>query len=222
MKRHKRSLVVAAATLIIAAGLGSYFYFARNSNFAASGEAINSIAILPFVNVNNDPNTEYLSDGISNSVINSLSRLPNLRIISLRSKDKQIDAQKVGRELNVQAVLVGRMTQQGDALRITTELVDVRDNRQLWSAQYDRKTSDILLVQNQIAQEIAEALRLKLTGVEKQRLTKHNTESVAAYDAYARGRFMMEKRTGPATEKSIEYFEQAIAKDQVMHWRMQD
>ena len=111
------------------------------------------------MNVNNDPNTEYLSDGISDSVINSLSRLPGLRVISLntvlRYKGKQIDLEAVGRELNVRAVLMGRMTQRGEGLVISTELVDVRDNRRLWGEQYNRKLSDIFVVQDEIAGEIA-------------------------------------------------------------------
>jgi tetratricopeptide (TPR) repeat protein len=140
-----------------------------------------------------------------------------LRVISLgsvlRFKGKQVDPQVVGRELNVRAVLVGRMTRLGDALVISVELVDVRDNRRLWGGQYNRKPSDVLAVQEEIAGEIAEKLRLRLSGPVKERLTKQSTGSTAAYDAYARGRFLLQKRTGRTTRKSIEYFEEAIRHD---------
>src|SRR5205814_6599908 len=131
------ALVVAAVVMaVIVAG---YFYLARN-RAAAAGEPIDSVAVLPFVNVANDPNAEYLSDGLSDSIINNLSQLPNLKkVICLNSvlayKGKQIDPQAVGRELNVRAVLVGRLTLRGDEVSISTELVDVKDNKRLWGEQ---------------------------------------------------------------------------------------
>jgi len=212
IKRHKRGAALAAAAVVVAvAAAATIFYPARG------GEAIDSVAVLPFANAGGDPEAEYLSDGISDSLINTLSRLPSLRVISLstvlRYKGKQIDPQTVGRELNVRAVLLGRVVQRGGALAISAELVDVRDNRRLWGGQYDRPVSEILAVQEEIAGEIAEKLRLRLGGPEKQRLTKHYTESPDAYRAYLKGRFLLDKRTGPATEKSIEYFEQAIKLD---------
>jgi len=213
IKRHQVGAVFASVTALLL--VASLLYFFNSTN--AGGAAIDSVAVLPFANAGGDPESEYLADGISDSVINNLSRLPNLRVISfstvMRYKGKQPDPQAVGRELNVGAVLMGRLTQQGDSLAISTELVDVKDNRRLWGAQYNGKPSDILAVPEKIAGEIAEKLRLKLGGPDKQRLTKHYTENTEAYEAYARGRVLLQKRTGPTAEKSIEYFEQAIKLD---------
>ena len=173
---------------------------------------------MPFVNVNGDPNTEYLADGISDSIVNNLSRLPSLKkVISfnsvLRYKGKQSDPQIVGRELGVRAVLMGRLVQHGDELTISTELVDVRDHRRLWGGQLNRKLADITAVQSEIAMEKSEKLRLRLTGEEKQRLTKRYTRSSEAYQLYTMGRFFNRKRTKEGWEKSIGYFERAIEKD---------
>jgi TolB-like protein/Tfp pilus assembly protein PilF len=174
------------------------------------------VAVMPFVNVSGDPNAEYLSDGISESIINSLS--PNLKVIALNSvlryKGKQTDPQAVGRELNVRAVLMGRLTQRGDDVVINVELVDVRDNRHLWGRQYDRKLADIIGVQTEIAQDISERLRLRLSGDEKKQLTKRYTQSGEAYQLYMMGRYYF-RRSGKEEDlqKSIEYFEQAIKKD---------
>jgi TolB-like protein/DNA-binding winged helix-turn-helix (wHTH) protein len=212
-ERRLRSWAIPAAAVIIAlAAVVVYLFYPKGG-----GEAIDSVAVLPFVNVSGDPEVEYLSDGISDSVINSLSRLPELRVISLSSvvryKGRQVDPQAVGRELNVRAVLVGRLVQRGDGLAISTELVDVRDRRRLWGGQYNRKLSDLLAVQEEIAGEIAEKLRLRLGGAEKQRLSKYYTESVEAYQAYLRGRYLLDKRTEQTAEKSIEHFEQAVKFD---------
>jgi TolB-like protein/Tfp pilus assembly protein PilF len=171
---------------------------------------------MPFVNVSGDPNTEYISDGISESIINSLS--PSLKVIALNSvlryKGKQTEPQTVGRDLNVRAVLMGRLTQRGDDLVINVELVDVRDNRHLWGQQYDRKLADIMNVQTEIAQDISEKLRLQLTGDETKRLAKHYTQNAEAYQLYMLGRYYF-NRSGKKedVEKSIEYYEQAIKKD---------
>jgi len=212
IKRHKRSAVLAAATLSMAVAAVSYFYY-----FARGGEAIDSIAVLPFVNVNADPNTEYLSQGISFSIINSLSQFPHLRVIPFNSvaryKGTQIDPQVVGRELNVSAVVMGRLVQQGESLSINTELVDVRDNRHLWGQQYDRKLGDILHVQQEISQEISEKLRLRLTGEEREQLAKRYTENPEAYQAYLQGRYYFDTRTDAGVKKGVEYFEQAIKVD---------
>jgi len=208
-----QALLIPAAAVVVAIAIVAYFFYPTHS-----AEAIDSIAVLPFVNVGNDPNAEYLSDGISDSIINSLSQLPSLkRIISLTSalryKGQQVDPQMVGRELNVRAVLIGKLTLRGDDLLISAELVDVKDNRRLWGGQYNRKLVDVVRLQGEIAQEIAGGLRLKLTGEQKERLAKHYTESTDAYRAYLKGRFFLEKRTGPTTKKSIEYLEEAIRLD---------
>src|SRR5215813_8044983 len=215
IKLHKRGVMLAAAALLIAVVVAGYLYVTR-SRFAAAGEPIDSVAVLPFVNGNNDPNAEYLSDGISNSIIGSLSQLPNLKKVSafnsvLRYKGKQTEPQTVGRELNVRAVLTGRLTLSGDELLVSTELVDVRDNKRLWGSQYNRKSADVQKLQGEIAQEIGAALRLKLSGEEQQRLAKSSSTNSEAYDLYLRGRLYQRDRLG--AEKARDYLEQAINKD---------
>ena len=211
VKGHRRAVILATAiVLMLAATFGYYSYSARG------GEPIDSLAVLPLVNVNNDPNADYLSDGLSDSLINSLSQLPNLKkVISLNSvlpyKGKQVDAQAVGRELNVRAVLMGRFTLRGDDILISTELVDVKDNRRLWGGQYKRKQADVLALQGEIAQEISERLRLKLTGAEKQRLAKRDTDDPEAYRLYLLGRFYRRNRLDHP--KARDYLEQAIQRD---------
>jgi TolB-like protein/DNA-binding winged helix-turn-helix (wHTH) protein/Tfp pilus assembly protein PilF len=220
IKRYKRGLAIAAAAAIMAFTAVAYFYFPNNNSSVPGGEAIDSVAVLPFVNASGDPNTEYLSDGISDSIINSLSQLPTLKVMSLNSvlryKGKQIDPQAVGRELNVRAVLISRLTKRGDDLAITTELVDVRDNRRLWGEQYNRKLSDILVVQAEIAREISQNLRLRLSAQEKKQLAKHYTENTEAYRLYSLGKYSSRGEAGGTKErleKSIGYFEQAIKED---------
>jgi TolB-like protein len=138
---------------------------------------IDSLAVLPFENGSRDPEHEYLSDGIAGSLINTLATVPKLRVIAqstvFRYKGRRIDPQAVGRELNVRAILTGRIIQSGGSLRIGTELVDVATGSQLWGAQFDRKRGDIFAIQDEISNEISEKLRLKLTRAEKKRLTRH-------------------------------------------------
>jgi len=212
IKRHRRGAALAAAAVLIAVAALAYFFYPTSG-----GEAIDSVAVLPFVNVSGDPNTEYLSDGISDSVINSLSRLPKLRVISLNSvlryRGKQIDSQAVGRELNVRAVLMGRMTQRGDGLAISTELVDVRDNSRLWGGQYNRKLSDIFEAQEEIAREISDKLQLRLSGEQKKVLTKRYTDDAEAYKLYLKGIYYRSKWTEEGWKKGIEHFKQAIERD---------
>ncbi len=180
-------------------------------------KAITSIAILPLVNTSADPQTEYVSDGISENIINALSHLPKLRVMArstvFRFKGSEVDPITVGRELNVGAVLTGRLVQRGDTLNISTELVDVSDGARIWGEQYSRKLADILFVQDEIAVEISSRLRLSLTGPEKQRLAKHYTENREAYQAYLRGRYMASKYTKEGMKKAIDYFRQAIEID---------
>ena len=214
IKRHKLALGVAAIALLIAV-VGVYLYVTRKASVASS-EAIGSVAVLPFVNVNNDPNAEYLSDGLSDSIIGSLSQLPSIRKVIafnsvLRYKGKPVDPQTVGRELNVRAVLMGRLIQRGDDLSISAELVDVTDNKRLWHGQYDRKLVDALKLQGEIAQEISQGLRLKLSSIETQQLTKSYTDNSEAYQLYLQGRFYGRNRAG--AQKARDYLDQAIKKD---------
>jgi len=182
-----------------------------------SSKIIDSIAVLPFKNASGDPEHEYLSDGITGSLINNLATLPKLRVMAQstvsRFKAREIDAQAVGRELNVRSVLAGRIMQNGGALRIGTELVDVATGSQLWGAQYDRKPGDIFVIQDEISNEISEKLRLKLTRAEKKQLTKRHTESADAYRLYLKGRHHWNQWTEQGFYKAIEYFQQAIEKD---------
>jgi serine/threonine-protein kinase len=207
----RRFAIAALAAAVVAVGaIGAYWLSSR-------GKPIDSLAVLPFVNASGDPNTEYLSEGITESLINTLSQLPNFRVIArttaFRYKGREVDPQKVGRELRVRAVLTGRVTQRGDTLRIQADLVDVAEGSQLWGQQYNRRLSDVFAVQEEITKEISEKLRLKLTGEERRRLTKRYTENTEAYEYYIRGRYHWDRRTPEALQKAIEYFGRAIEKD---------
>jgi len=178
---------------------------------------IGSLAVFPFENVSRDPENEYLSDGIPGSLINILATIPRLRVIAQstlsRYKGRQIDPQAVGRELNVRAVLTGRMMQSGGSLRIGTELVDVATGAQLWGAQFDRKPGDIFVIQDEISNEISGKLRLQLTRAEKRRLIKRHTEDAEAYRLYLKGRHHWNRWTEEGFYKAIGYFQQAVEKD---------
>ena len=178
---------------------------------------IDSLAVLPFENASGDPEHEYLSDGITGSLINILATLPKLRVMAqsavFRYKGGEIDPQAIGRELNVRAVLVGKMMQSGGSLRIGTELVDVATGSLLWGAQYDRKPGDIFVVQDEISNEISGKLRLRLTRAEKKQLTKRHTENAEAYRLYLKGRHHWNRWTEEGFYKAIEYFRQAVEKD---------
>lgn len=209
LARHK--LIFGVTVLLIAlAGVGIYLTVDR-------AKTINSVAVLPFINVDGDPNTEYLSDGITESLINNLSQVPNLTVMSrnsvFRYKGQEADAQAAGRDLKVRAVVTGRMFQRGGTLSISAEFVDVRDNSHLWGERYERRLSDILAVQEEIARQISEKLRLRLSGEDKKRLAKHYTENTQAYQLYLKGRYYWNKRSAEGNNKAIEYFQQAIALD---------
>jgi DNA-binding SARP family transcriptional activator len=181
------------------------------------GEMTNSLAILPFVNSGGDPDSEYLSDGITESIINTLSQLPQLKVMArstvFRYKGVEIDPQEVGGRLGVRAVLTGRVLNRGNTLNIQAELVEVSDGSQVWGEQYTRNSSDIFEVQEDIAREITAKLRLRLSGEEKGRLTRRHTESTEAYHAYLRGQYFWNKRTTSWLRKSVGYFEQAVKFD---------
>jgi eukaryotic-like serine/threonine-protein kinase len=187
------------------------------TRLARVSKTIDSLAVLPFENANRDPEHEYLSDGIGGSLINILATIPKLRVIAqstvLRYKGRGIDPQAIGHELNVRAVLTGRIMQSGESLRIGTELVDVATGSRLWGAQYDRKMGDILAIQDEISEEISGKLRVKLTGEEKKRLAKRQTYDAEAYQLYLKGRHHWNRWTEDGFYKAIEYFQQAIEKD---------
>ncbi|MEK6320813.1 MAG: winged helix-turn-helix domain-containing protein [Acidobacteriota bacterium] len=187
------------------------------SKAIAKDDMLNSLAVLPLTNVSDNPDAEYLSDGITESIINSLSKLPQLRVMArstvFRYKGKEVDPQQVGQVLGVRAVLVGRVLQQSASLIVRTELVDVANGWQLWGEQYNRKLADILALQEEIAQEISEKLRIKLTGEDKKRLAKRYTDDSEAYRLYLKGRYYWNKYTKEGLTKAIEYFNQSIELD---------
>jgi len=178
---------------------------------------IDSLAVLPFDNVSRDPEHEYLGDGIAGSLINTLAAVPKLQVMAqstvFRYKGREVDPQAVGRELNVRAVLTGRIMQSGGSLRIGTELVDVATGSQLWGAQFDSKPGDIFAIQDEISDEISEKLRLKLTRAEKKRLGKRQTDDAEAYRLYLKGRHHWNRWTEEEFYKAIEYFQQAVERD---------
>ena len=216
IKRHKTAAVFACLTVVLVLGAVGYWFFLRGPT--AESAAIDSLAVLPFVNVDNDPNNQFLCEGISNSIIDKLSLLPNLRVAPfnsvLRYRSQQPDPQAIGNALNVRALLIGRLTQRGDDFTISAELIDVRDNRRLWGEQYNRKVSDLVAVQSQIAQEVSEKLRLQLTGAQQQRLAKNYTDNAQAYKYYTLGDYHHRPQTKEGLIKSIEFYEQARSIDQ--------
>jgi TolB-like protein/Tfp pilus assembly protein PilF len=181
------------------------------------GPVVGSLAVLPFGNTDADPETEYLADGITETIINHLSQLPRLRVMAwstvFRYKDKTLDPRSVGRKLNVDAVLLGRIQQRADALLVGAELVEVQNGWQLWGEQYNRKLADIFAVEEEISREISEKLRVRLTGEDRNRLTKRYTQSAEAYQDYLKGRYHWNRLNEEGLKKSIEYFERAVQRD---------
>src|SRR5438132_67305 len=210
-KWRKGSLLIIAAIIVVAIAGPAYYYYTHKSN-----SAINSIAVLPFQNTSGDPNIEYLSDGVTESIINSLSRLTQVKVMArstmFRFKGRESDPQAVGKELGVNAVMTGRMLQQGENLTVSVELVNVADGTQLWGEQYNRRATDLATVQQEIARDISERLRLRLSGEERQ-LNKGGTSNTEAYQSYLRGRYYWNKRSGDGFKKAIEQFQQAIDRD---------
>src|SRR5437762_4605423 len=207
-------VIIAGATSVGVFFLGRY----TSSKLSESSQLpVKSIAVLPFENQNRDPDTEYLSDGIPESIINSLSQLPNLKVMSRNSvfhyKGKDTDAQTVGKELKVQTLLTGRVRQRGDGLTIGVELINAQDNSEIWGQQYNRKLADVFAVQEEIAKEISEKLRLKLTGAERQQLAKRPTENIKAFQYYMQGRGYTQRRTREDLLEAVRYCEKAIEED---------
>jgi serine/threonine protein kinase/tetratricopeptide (TPR) repeat protein len=179
--------------------------------------SIDSIAVLPFANASGDPNAAYLSDGISETLTNSLARIGNLKVISrasaFRYKNKQSDIRSVGRELGVRAVVTGTVAKLNDTLSISAELVDTQDGSHIWGDHYNRKMLDVFVIESDITHEISNALRVQLTRQAQQKLAKQDTDDPEAYELYLKGRYYWNKRTAEAIEKGIEYFQKALARD---------
>jgi TolB-like protein/Tfp pilus assembly protein PilF len=173
--------------------------------------------VLPFANDSADPDGEYLSDGITETLINNLSQIWNLRVVArstvFRYKGKDIDPQKAGNDLHVRAVVSGRLLQRGNTLIVRAELINVATGGQLWGGQYNRKPEDVFALQEDLSREISEKLRLQLTGEERQRLTKRYTEDSEAYRLYLKGRHHWNKRSPEGLQKAVEYFHQALDRD---------
>jgi TolB-like protein/Tfp pilus assembly protein PilF len=204
------SIAVAAALALLLVGIWIYW---RNG----SGQAIDSLAVLPFANVGADPNKEYLSDGITESLINNLSQLPKLRVtarsLAFRYRGPQVDPQRAGRDLRVRAVLTGRVSERDGALNIQADLVNVDDGSRLWGRQYSRKFSGILGLQEEIARDVSGKLGLKPTAEQQKRLAKRSTENTESYQLYLKGRYYWNLRTQQTLKRAVDYFQQAIEKD---------
>lgn len=212
IKAHKFAAAI-VAVLLAAGTIGAGFYLRAHGSAAA----IESIAVLPFENRSNDPDADYISDGITESINNSLTRLPNLKVVphsvAFHYKGKAMDAQKAGDELRVNAVLTGQVGQRGDNLTISVELDDVRNGKQLWGEQYNRKLADLLAVKSDIAREVSQRLRSQLSAEDQQKLAKGSTDNPEAYQLYLKGKFYTNKLTKDGFSKGIAYFNQAIALD---------
>jgi eukaryotic-like serine/threonine-protein kinase len=212
LKRRKPWLILAAC--IVAIGLAAFGAWYLRSGRTAQ---IDSIAVLPFANASGDAKTDYLSDGITESLIASLTHVPELKVKSrnsvFRYKGKDVDVQKVGDDLGVAALVSGRVTPHGDNVEVSAELTDVRDNTEIWGQHYSGKSADIISLQQQIAGDLAGKLRSKLSGAEKQQVTKQGTQNPEAYELYLKGRYSWNKRTNADIKTAISYFNQAIAKD---------
>jgi serine/threonine protein kinase/tetratricopeptide (TPR) repeat protein len=208
--KQRTFLVAAAAVVLVAASVGGYFAL-------RGGDVIDSLAVLPFVNSTNDPQTEYLSDGITESLINSLSQSPSLKVMSRSAvfhyKGKEADPQAAGKALGVRAVLAGRMVQRGDTLSISVELVDTGTGRLLWGEQYNRKLADILTVQEEIARDMYEKLSSRLAGAEEKRVAKRSTANAEAYQLYLKGLYNWNRWTEDGFKKAIENYQSAVEKD---------
>jgi serine/threonine-protein kinase len=214
VKKHKLGVMVGSLLVVALLGVGLWFFYFRVS---AANKTISSIAVLPFQNKSSDADTDYLSDGLAESLIYRLSQLPNLKVSPtsavMRYKGKELDAQQIAKELGVQAVMSGRMIQRGENLSISVELVDAANNKIIWGEQYERKMSDLLTTQREIATTITEKLQLKLSGENAKGITKKYTESNEAYQLYLKGRYLWNQRTGESLKRATEFYNQAIEKD---------
>jgi serine/threonine-protein kinase len=208
-----RGFLPLAAAILAIVGMAGYLMFAGGRR-----QVIDSVAVLPFVNDTADPNLEYLSDGISDSITYSLSQVPSLKVkphsAVFQYKGKETDPQTVGRKLDVQAVAMGRIVRRGEeGVTISAELIDVGSNTVLWGQQYNRTLSDLVSVQQEISRQVAERLRVRLSGEEKSRVAKRFSEDSEAYLLYLKGRYYWNKRTEEGLNQAVEYFHKATDKD---------
>ena len=218
--RNWTAIIVASVLLTVAAGIVVFWrsnILRLENRRSEISPASHAIVVLPFENASDDPNTEYLAEGISETLINSLSELRNLRVIArataFQYKGKQVDPERIGRELRVRAVVSGRVRQVQDALSIQVDLIDATNGTQLWGQSYDGKLSDALAVKQAIAREVTGKLKLRLSGEEERRLMQRDTVNAAAYQFYLKGRYFWNQRTADGLEKGISYFRKAIEAD---------
>jgi TolB-like protein/Tfp pilus assembly protein PilF len=213
-RNSKLRMGVLAASLSVAVVVALALLFGVKREKEVS---VDSVAVLPFVNATGNPDIEYLSEGITQGLINTLAQLPKLKVVSLMSayryKGKSIDPPAVARELGVHAILTGRMVQQGDTISISTELIDAEHDRQIWGKQYQRKLTDVTSLQPDITRDIVENLKLRLSGAQQNIVAQRPTQNSEAYQLYLQGRFYWNRRTTGGANKAIDYFQQAIAKD---------
>ena len=214
IKQHKRGVLVAFSVLLLAAVALGVWSFARR---ASSSAQIESIAVLPFINASGNSDVEYLSDGMTESLINTLSQLPRLSVKArgsvFRYKNKEIEPQKAASELSVQAILNGRVVQRGEDLTLYLSLVDGRNGNQIWGEQYDRKIAELVVLQNEIARDVSQKLQARLSGADEQKVAKTYTANAEAYQLYLKGRYHVLKLTLSEIQTGISYFQQAIAID---------
>ena len=214
-KRHKKKLTIALATIAVLVVAGGLWF--NRTNHSSAGGPMDSVAVLPFANAGGDPDAEYLSDGITESVINSLSHVSQLRVVPrstvFRYKGKESTPEKIGQELNVRAVVTGRVTRRGDAFLVSAELMDVARESQVWGDQYSKKLADIQGIQEDISRAIATNLRIELNGKEQRAIAKRDTENPEAYRLYLQGRYYWNQRSDEGVKKGLDYFQQAIEKD---------
>jgi len=214
-RRFRWNVIIPAAAVAILTAATLIAVVARH--FGSARGRINSIAIMPFANVSGDPNVEYLSDGITESLIDNLARVPQVKVKSrnsvFRYKGKDLDTQRVGHDLGVSALVIGRLEQRGGNVEVSAELSDIRDSTVVWGQHYSGKSADIISLQRQIADDIAAKLRSQLSPSEREHVTKQGTQNPEAYELYLKGRYSWNKRTSADIAASISYFNQAIAKD---------
>jgi TolB-like protein/Tfp pilus assembly protein PilF len=216
IKQHKRGVLAVLAILLVSS-IGFGYWFLSHRVASTNVRQIESIAVLPFINESGNADIEYLSDGMTETLIGSLSQLPNLNVKArstvFRYKGKETNPQTVGKELNVQAIVNGRVVQRGEQLTLSLELVDAQTENVIWSEQYNRKTIDLVSLQSEIARDVSNKLRVKFSGADEQRLAKNSTTNPEAYQLYLKGRFHLNKRTKSDMQKALDYFQQSVAVD---------
>lgn len=209
---RSRRAITGVALVAIVVLVGGYFYLNRREK-----TAIQSIAVMPFVNESGNADVEYLSDGMTETLINSLSQIPNLSVKArssvFRYKGKELDLKNIASELNVQAILNGRVVQRGDQLTLSLELIDAQTENVIWSESYNRRQTDLVSLQSEIARDVLGKLRTKLTGADIAKVEKNYTADAEAYQLYLKGKFYWNNRTGEALKQAADFYQQAIAKD---------